>query len=115
MQMSLHRWDSSMVCFAGHPDKKNDRVSFTRFFCATPTFPCAFQLRPNGIFLNRERIVSSLVCNFDFVPAEELAEDGSFDGRVVVEAADGPQPLTQRANEPLQGIVGAYSFPLGHG
>ena len=61
------------------------------------------------------RIVSSVVCKVDFVSAEELAEDGSFDSRIVVEAAHGSQPLTQRANEPLQRIVGAYSFPPGYG
>ena len=32
-------------------------------------------------------IVSSVVCKFDFVPSEELSEDGSLNGGVVVEAA----------------------------
>ena len=32
-------------------------------------------------------IVSSFVCKFGEVASEELAEDGSFDGGIVVEAA----------------------------
>ena len=41
----------------------------------------------------RQQIVSSIVCKFYFVPSGELSEDGSFDGRVVVEAAHRTQTL----------------------
>ena len=56
-------------------------------------------------------IVSTIVCKFDFVPSGELSEDGSLDGRIVVEAAHRTQTHPKRLDQPLLRIVGTRPFP----
>ncbi len=40
-------------------------------------------------------IASSFVCKFDFVPSQELSEDGALDGGLVGEGAHRTQALPQ--------------------
>jgi len=54
-------------------------------------------------------ILSTIVCKSDFVPPGELAEDGSLDGRGVVEAANRTQTLPKRPDQLLHGMVGSLT------
>jgi hypothetical protein len=50
------------------------------------------------------------MCKFNFLPSKELAEEGPFDGFLIVEIAHRTQTTQQRPNQPFQSIIGTNPF-----